>query len=93
MQTIAEPAKSLPKQPIATKAIIWVLFLLWTFSQVVQDAIAYSPFYHYGQLVLWSEGMPNYGYFWLHVIWLLWTSCAFAFLAHWAYQRGRAIES
>ncbi len=61
-------------------------------SQVVQDAIAYSPFYHYGQLVLWSAGLPNDGYFWLHVVWLLWTSCAFAFLANWAYQRDRAVE-
>ena len=61
-------------------------------SQVVQDAIAYSPFYHYGQLVLWSAGMANDGYFWLHVIWLLWTGCAFAFLANWAYQRDRAVE-
>ncbi|GBO56395.1 ABC transporter, ATP-binding protein [Pseudanabaena sp. lw0831] len=61
-------------------------------SQVVQDAIAYSPFYHYGQLVLWSAGLSNDGYFWLHVIWLLWTGCAFVFLANWAYQRDRTME-
>ncbi|MEE3716524.1 ABC transporter ATP-binding protein/permease [Tumidithrix elongata RA019] len=60
--------------------------------QSVQDAIAYSPFYHYGQLVLWSAGQPYDGYFWLHLIWLLWTGCAFAFLANWAYQRDRAVE-
>ena len=60
--------------------------------QLVQDAIAYSPFYHYGQLVLWSAGQTYDGYLWLHVVWLLWTGCAFAFLANWAYQRDRAVE-
>jgi ABC-2 type transport system ATP-binding protein len=60
--------------------------------QIVQDAIAYFPFYHYGQLVLWSSGLNYDGYFWLHVLWLLWAGCAFAFLATWAYQRDRAVE-
>ncbi|WP_434686576.1 ABC transporter ATP-binding protein/permease [Pseudanabaena minima] len=60
--------------------------------QVIQDAIAYSPFYHYGQLVMWSAGQTNDGYFWLHVVWLLWTGCAFGLLASWAYQRDQNVE-
>ncbi len=62
------------------------------FPKFVQDLITYSPFYHYGQLALWSAGLENDNYIWLHLIWLVWTGLAFGFIAVWAYQRDQVTQ-
>jgi hypothetical protein len=56
MQTIAEPAKSLPKQPIATKAIVWVLFLLWTF---LLSGITWEIQHSCAPIIAWSDTLPT----------------------------------
>jgi len=58
----------------------------------VQDLIPFSPFYHYGQLVLWSAGMEYDNYLLLHMFWLVWAGCIFGFLAVWAYQRDEVVQ-
>lgn len=66
----------------------------------LQSAIAFSPFYHYGQVVAVVADLqifPNTdfpdvkdGYFFLHILWLVWTGLVASLLAIWSYQRDRA---
>jgi len=53
----------------------------------VQDLVTLSPFYHYGQLAVWSAGLEYYdNHIGLNLLWLVWMGCASGFLAVWAYQ-------
>ena len=68
-------------------------------SPSLQTLIAFSPFYHYGQLVAAAAdihfALPGRytdiqdGYFFLHVMWLIWTAIGASLLAIWAYERDR----
>jgi ABC-2 type transport system ATP-binding protein len=60
--------------------------------KVYLDAQAFSPFYHYGQLALWSAGLDYDNQLMIHVMWLLWAVCVFSLLAVWAYRRDRVLE-
>ena len=55
MQPVAEPSKSLPKKTIATKAIVWVLFLLWT---VLLSGITWQIQHSCAPIIAWSETLP-----------------------------------
>lgn len=54
--------------------------------------LKFSPFYHYGQLALWSADLDYDNQLMIHVIWLLWAVCVFSLLAVWAYRRDRVLE-
>ncbi len=60
-------------------------------SPIVQDLVAFSPFYHYAQLVLSTVGSGDH-YLWIHLLWLAWTGFAFGAVAVWTYQQDRAIQ-
>ena len=55
MQPIADAPQSLPKKAIATKAIIWVLFLLWTF---LLSGITWEIQHSYAPIITWSDTLP-----------------------------------
>jgi ABC-2 type transport system ATP-binding protein len=59
--------------------------------QLSQDLVAFSPFYHYRQLMAWSAGLDHDRQLWLHLLWLLWSSIAFGILALWAYKRDQVV--
>ena len=63
-------------------------------SQLIQNLIACSPFYHYGQLALWTAGIEEFQdhQVWLHLQWLIWTTCASGLIANWAYRRDQVAE-
>lgn len=58
----------------------------------VQDLVTYSPFYHYGQLALWSAGLNYDNQLVLHLLWLIWAGFMFSFLAIWAYRRDQVLQ-
>jgi ABC-2 type transport system ATP-binding protein len=58
----------------------------------VQDLISFSPFYHYGQLAMWSAALDHDQHLWLHLLWLLWVGCIFSFVALWAYRRDQVLQ-
>jgi ABC-type Mn2+/Zn2+ transport system ATPase subunit len=58
----------------------------------VQDLISFSPFYHYGQLALWSTALDYDQYLWLHILWLVWFGFTFSFVALWAYRRDQVLQ-
>lgn len=60
--------------------------------QIVQDLIAFSPFYHYRQLVLSAANLNYDNQLFLHLLWLLWAWGAFGLLAAWSYQRDRTVQ-
>jgi ABC-type multidrug transport system ATPase subunit len=60
--------------------------------KVYLDLLAFSPFYHYGQLALWSADLDYDSQLTIHVMWLLWAGCVFSSLAVWAYRRDRVLE-
>ncbi|MEH2378377.1 MAG: hypothetical protein V7K27_05655 [Nostoc sp.] len=60
--------------------------------QIVQDLIAFSPFYHYRQLVLSAANLNYDNQLFLHLLWLLWACAAFGLLAAWSYQRDRTVQ-
>lgn len=62
------------------------------FPKYVQDLVTFSPFYHYGQLALWSAGEAYDNQLWLHLLWLVWAGCIFSFLAVWAYRRDQVLQ-
>jgi ABC-type polysaccharide/polyol phosphate export permease len=80
-------------------AVTTIGFPLTTMPQPLQTSIVFSPFYHYGQIVAAAANLqlfPNTeapevrdGYFFLHVLWLLWMGIAASLLAIWSYQRDR----
>lgn len=58
MQPIADAPQSLPtlpKKEIATKAIIWVLFLLWTF---LLSGITWEIQHSCAPIIAWSDTLP-----------------------------------
>ncbi len=59
--------------------------------QIVQDLIAFSPFYHYRQLVLSAVNLNYDNQLFLHLLWLLWACGVFGLLAAWSYQRDRTV--
>ncbi|MEH2372906.1 hypothetical protein [Nostoc sp.] len=59
--------------------------------QIVQDLIAFSPFYHYRQLVLSAVNLNYDNQLFLHLLWLLWACAAFGLFAAWSYQRDRTV--
>jgi ABC-2 type transport system ATP-binding protein len=59
--------------------------------QIVQDLIAFSPFYHYRQLVLSAANLNYDNQLFLHLLWLLWACAAFGLFAAWSYQRDRTV--
>ncbi len=60
--------------------------------QIVQDLIAFSPFYHYRQLVLSAVNLNYDNQLFLHLLWLLWACAAFGLFAAWSYQRDRTVQ-
>ncbi|MEH1996688.1 ABC transporter permease [Nostoc sp.] len=59
--------------------------------QIVQDLIAFSPFYHFRQLILSAVNLNHDNHLILHLLWLLWACGAFGLLAAWSYQRDRTV--
>ncbi|MBD2199191.1 MULTISPECIES: hypothetical protein [Calothrix] len=59
--------------------------------QIVQDLIAFSPFYHYRQLVLSAVNLNHDNQLFLHLLWLVWAWGAFSLFAAWSYQRDRTV--
>ncbi len=59
--------------------------------QIVQDLIAFSPFYHFRQLILSAVNLSHDNHLILHLLWLLWACGAFGLLAAWSYQRDRTV--
>jgi hypothetical protein len=58
MQPIADAPQSLPtlpKKEIATKAIVWVLFLLWTF---LLSGITWEIQHSCAPIIAWSDTLP-----------------------------------
>jgi ABC-2 type transport system ATP-binding protein len=60
--------------------------------QFVQDLIAFSPFYHYRELVLAAVNLNHDNQLFLHLLWLLWAWGAFGLFAAWSYQRDRIVQ-
>lgn len=60
--------------------------------QIVQDLIAFSPFYHYRELILSAVNLNDDRQVLLHLLWLLWAWGAFGLFAAWSYQRDRAVQ-
>jgi ABC-2 type transport system ATP-binding protein len=60
--------------------------------QIVQDLIAFSPFYHYRELVLSAVNLNHDNQLFLHLLWLLWAWGAFGLFAAWSYQRDRIVQ-
>lgn len=59
----------------------------------IETVVAFSPFYHYGQLSLWASDSSFYdGHLLLHSIWLIWAGIAFGFITIWAYQRDSVVQ-
>jgi hypothetical protein len=56
MQPIADAPQSLPKKAIATKAIVWVLFLLWTF---LLSGITWEIQHSCAPIIAWSDTLPT----------------------------------
>ncbi|WP_201324497.1 hypothetical protein [Pseudanabaena sp. lw0831] len=56
MQPLVETPQSLPKQPIATKAIVWVLFLLWT---ILLSGITWEIQHSCAPIIAWSDTLPT----------------------------------
>jgi ABC-2 type transport system ATP-binding protein len=62
-------------------------------QECIETVVAFSPFYHYGQLSLWASNSSLYdGYLLLHSIWLLWAGIAFGFITIWVYQRDSVVQ-
>ncbi|MEG4311345.1 MULTISPECIES: ABC transporter ATP-binding protein/permease [unclassified Microcoleus] len=66
--------------------------LPFPYPKFVQDLVTYSPFYHYGQLALWSAGLDYDNRLVLHMLWLIWAGFMFSFLAIWAYRRDEVLQ-
>ena len=56
MQPIADAPQSLPKKAIATKAIVWILFLLWTF---LLSGITWEIQHSCAPIIAWSDTLPT----------------------------------
>lgn len=50
-----EASQSLPKRPIATKAIIWILFLLWT---ILLSGITWEIQHSCVPIIAWNDTLP-----------------------------------
>jgi hypothetical protein len=62
-------------------------------QECIETVVAFSPFYHYGQLSFWASDSSLYdGHLLLHLIWLLWAGIAFGFITIWAYQRDSVVQ-
>lgn len=59
---------------------------------IMPDLIVLSPFYHYRDLVAWAAHIANDGQVFLHILWLVWATGLFGYLAIWSYQREQAIQ-
>lgn len=58
-----------------------------------KDIVILSPFYHYGQLALWSIGSDFYSHhLLLNLLWLITAGGIFSTLAIWAYQRDEVLQ-
>ena len=56
MQPVVEaPQQSLPRQAIATKAIVWVLFLLWT---LLLSGITWEIQHSCAPIIAWNDTLP-----------------------------------
>jgi hypothetical protein len=55
MQPIVDAPQSLPKKAIATKAIVWVLFLLWTF---LLSGITWEIQHSCAPIIAWNDTLP-----------------------------------
>ena len=55
MQTVVEAPQSLPRQAIATKAIVWVLFLLWT---LLLSGITWEIQHSCAPIIAWNDTLP-----------------------------------
>ena len=50
-----EASQSLPKRPIATKAIVWILFLLWT---ILLSGITWEIQHSCVPIIAWNDTLP-----------------------------------
>lgn len=57
------------------------------FPDWFKNIVTFSPFYHYGQLALWSAELDFNEPILLHFLWLLWAGAMFGFVAIWAFKR------
>lgn len=55
MQPVVDSPQSLPKKTIASKAIVWVLFLLWTF---LLSGITWEIQHSCAPIIAWSDTLP-----------------------------------
>jgi hypothetical protein len=55
MQPVVEAPQSFPRQPIATKAIVWVLFLLWT---LLLSGITWEIQHSCAPIIAWNDTLP-----------------------------------
>lgn len=86
-----------PKNVNVILGILLVLALSTSFDiqvlpKQIGNILAFSPFYHYNQLVMWSAHLKFYdGYFLLHIMWLIWATLLFTFIAIWAYKKDKFV--
>ena len=55
MQPVIEAPQSLPRQAIATKAIVWILFLLWT---LLLSGITWEIQHSCAPIIAWNDTLP-----------------------------------
>lgn len=55
MQPVVEAPQSIPRQAIATKAIVWVLFLLWT---LLLSGITWEIQHSCAPIIAWNDTLP-----------------------------------
>ena len=60
---------------------------------ILSYLLIFSPFYHYSQLVISSANLGNSYNWMLNIFWLIWICSIFSFIAVWAYQREKTIQS
>lgn len=61
-------------------------------SQLVQNLMVLSPFYHYRELVFWAAKLNYDNQIFLHLLWLIWSWGVFGLIATWSYQRDQAVQ-
>lgn len=59
---------------------------------VIRDLVILLPFYHYRTLVDWVTNFKDDGQVFLHILWLVWATFLFYYVAVWSYQREKVIQ-
>ncbi len=63
-------------------------------SEMYENILIFSPFYHYKELLTWSAHFDRYpvDYLGLHIFWLIWTGILLSFVTVWAYKRDKIVQ-